>query len=160
METILWIIIIACFIINFVGLIYPIIPAVLMIWIGVALYHFFILSEITWWTWSTLIVLTIFIFAADYAASMYFVKKYGGSKWGSRAAAVGIIAGIFVFPPFGILLVPFALVLLIELTQGNDFSQSLKIAFGTLLAFLSSTFAKGLIQLLMILLFFVNVWFF
>lgn len=62
METILWIIIIACFIISFVGLIYPIIPAVLMIWIGVALYHFFILSEITWWTWSTLIVLTIFIF--------------------------------------------------------------------------------------------------
>ncbi|MGZ4159998.1 MAG: DUF456 domain-containing protein, partial [Neobacillus sp.] len=33
LDIILWIIIIACFIFSFVGLIYPIIPSVLVIWV-------------------------------------------------------------------------------------------------------------------------------
>ena len=160
MDIVIWSLIILCFIVSFVGLVYPIIPAVLMIWAGAALYHFFIAAEIVWWAWTSLFLLTILIFIADYAASAYFVDKYKGSNRGKQAAIAGLILGVFILPPFGILIVPFVLVLITEVSQGKAFQEALKVAFGTLIAFLSSTFAKGLIQLAMIFVFFVNVIFF
>jgi uncharacterized protein len=158
LEIILWIIIIACFIVSFVGLIYPIIPSVLVIWAGVALYHFGINSEeLSWISWTMFVLLTIVLFVADYLANLHFVDRAGGSKWGMRAATVGLIVGSFVVPPFGVIIVPFVLVLLAEMMQKKSFSESLKVAFATLIAFLSGTFAKGIIQLIMIVVFVVDV---
>lgn len=149
------------FIISFIGLLYPIIPAVLMLWGGIILYHFFIdATTLSWWTWGSFIALTIAIFIADYLASMYFVKKYGASKHGMTAATIGLIVGSFIIPPFGIFIVPFVLVLGIELLQQHSFPHSFKVAVGTLLGFLTSTFAKGMIQLILIGIFLVDVFIF
>ncbi len=157
-DIIFWIIIIACFILSFVGLIYPIIPAVLMIWIGVVLYHFGINpNELSWITWTLFVVLTILLFLADYLANLHFVDKAGGTKWGTRAAAIGLIVGSFMIPPFGVIIVPFIFVLLSEMIQKKTFQESMKVAFATLIAFLSGTFAKGVIQLIMIVIFFMDI---
>ncbi len=158
MEFFLWLLIIALFIISFVGLIYPIIPSVVLIWVGVAIYYFFMFPEaVSWWTWSTFIILTILLFITDYLANMFFVKRYGGSKWGLRAATIGVIVGCFVIPPFGILIVPFVLVLLTELAQQKAVGESVKVATGTLIAFLSGTFAKAVIQSAMIIVFLLDI---
>lgn len=158
LDIIYWILIIACFIASFVGLIYPIIPSVLVIWAGVFIYHFGInSSELSWISWTLLIVLTVLLFVADYLANLHFVDKAGGSKWGMRAATVGLIIGSFVYPPFGVILVPFALVLVVEMLQKKPFKESLKVAFATLVAFLSGTFAKAVIQVLMIGVFVLDV---
>ncbi|MFZ7946171.1 DUF456 domain-containing protein [Neobacillus sp. 19] len=151
LEIIFWIIIIACFIFSFVGLVYPIIPSVLPIWVGVVLYHFGINpNELTWITWTMLVLLTILLFLADYLANLHFVDKAGGSKWGTRAATIGLIVGSFVIPPFGVLIVPFAFVLIAEMIQKKTFQESIKVAFATLIAFFSGTLAKAIIQLIMI----------
>jgi uncharacterized protein YqgC (DUF456 family) len=156
-DIIFWIIIIACFILSFVGLVYPIIPAVLMIWVGVVLYHFGINpDDLSWISWTMLVVLTILLFLADYLANLHFVDKAGGSKWGMRAATIGLIVGSFVIPPFGVIIVPFAFVLLSEILQKKTFQESMKVAFATLIAFLSGTFAKGVIQIIMIVVFFID----
>ncbi|MCT8136536.1 DUF456 domain-containing protein [Anaerobacillus sp. CMMVII] len=158
MEIVLWIIIIALFIVSFIGLVYPIIPSVLLIWGGVVIYYFFISPEsVTWWTWITFTVLTILLFLTDYLANLYFVKRYGGSKWGLRAATIGVIIGCFVIPPFGIILVPFALVLVTELLQHKPFQESFKVAIGTVIAFLSGTFAKAVVQAVMIIVFLLDI---
>ncbi|MEH7109615.1 MULTISPECIES: DUF456 domain-containing protein [Bacillaceae] len=158
MTIIFWIIIIACFVFSFVGLIYPIIPSVLLIWGGVILYHFGINpDEVSWITWTMLGLLTIVLFLADYLANLHFVDKAGGSIWGKRAATIGLIVGGFVIPPFGIIIVPFALVLLAEIVQKKSFLESVKVAFAVLIAFLSGTVAKVLIQLIMIAVFVVDV---
>lgn len=158
MEFVFWIIIILLFILSFIGLLYPIIPAVLLLWSGVILYYFFINAEaISFWTWGSFIMLTVMIFVADYMASMYFVKKYGASKRGTTAATIGLIVGSFIIPPFGVFLVPFILVLLTEIVQNEPFGRSFKIAIGTLFGFLTSTFAKGMIQLIMIIIFIVDI---
>ncbi|WP_100407362.1 DUF456 domain-containing protein [Bacillus solitudinis] len=158
MDIIWWSLIILCFFASFIGLLYPIIPSVVMIWAGVLLYHFLVFSDaLTWWTWGTLLMLTIVLFVVDYIANLYFVKRYGASKWGMRAATIGLIIGSFILPPFGILLVPFALVLITELIQRNSIPDSLKVAFGTFIAFLSSTFAKAVIQLTIILVFVIDI---
>jgi len=151
LDILFWIIIIACFIFSFVGLVYPIIPSVFLIWVGVVLYHFGINSTaLTWITWTMLVLLTVFLFLADYLANLHFVDKAGGSKWGMRAATIGLIVGSFVIPPFGVIIVPFALVLIAEMMQKKTFQESSKVAFATLIAFFSGTFAKAIIQLIMI----------
>ncbi|MBU9710660.1 DUF456 domain-containing protein [Evansella tamaricis] len=158
MEIFLWILIVVFFIVSFIGLIYPIIPAILMIWGGIAIFHFFINPDaLSWWTWMSAIILTILIFLADLLTNLYFVKKYGGSKASMRAATIGLIIGCFVIPPFGILIVPFILVFIVEMVQDRTWKESFKVSIGTLLAFLSSTFAKGLIQLTIIIIFLIDV---
>lgn len=158
MDLLIWIVIVALFIISFIGLLYPIIPSVLVIWAAVGLYAFLIDgSAVSWWTWLSLIVLTVVLFIADYLASMYFVKKYGSTSRGMTAATVGLIIGSFIVPPFGIFFVPFLLVMLTELAQKKPFKESAKAAAGTLLGFLASTFAKGMIQAVLIGLFLVDV---
>ncbi|MCM2532331.1 DUF456 domain-containing protein [Neobacillus pocheonensis] len=150
-DIILWVIILACFIFSFLGLVYPIIPSVLVIWVGVVLYHFGINpNKLSWISWTILVLLTILLFLADYLVNLHFVDKAGGSKWGMRAATIGLIVGSFVIPPFGVIIVPFALVLIAEMIQKKTFQESIKVAFATLIAFLSGTFAKAIIQLIMI----------
>lgn len=158
MDIIFWIIIIACFIFSFVGLVYPIIPSVLLIWVGILLYHFGITpNELSWISWSIFLIFTILLFLADYLVNLHFVDKAGGSKWGMRAATIGLIVGSFVIPPFGVIIVPFLLVLLAEIVQKKTFQESFKVAFATLIAFLSGTFAKAIIQLIMIIVFVIDI---
>ena len=104
-----------------------------------------------------LLILTLLLFLADYFANLHFVDKAGGSKWGMRVATIGLIVGSFVIPPIGVIIVPFALVLIVEMMQKKSFQESLKVAFATFMAFLSGTLAKVIIQLIMIVVFVLDV---
>ncbi|GGA84606.1 DUF456 domain-containing protein [Ornithinibacillus halotolerans] len=157
-DIILWIIIVALFILSFVGLIYPIIPSVIVIWVGFLLYQFAINGEeLGVVFWIIMAVFTVVLFVADIVANSYFVKRFGGSKWGERGAAVAVIVGSFIIPPFGIIVVPFIAVLLIEMLQKRSIGEAFKASLGSLLGFLSGTFAKVIIQFVMIVLFIFNV---
>ena len=81
MTAISWILIILMFVIAFIGLVKPIIPSVLFIWIGYFIYHFAIdSSKLSWIFWVVMIVFTIFMILSDIIMNSYFVKKFGGSK--------------------------------------------------------------------------------
>ncbi|MFD1361202.1 DUF456 domain-containing protein [Lentibacillus salinarum] len=151
LDIIIWIIIAILFIASFAGIIFPIIPSPLVLWVGFLLYHFVInADELTWFFWVAMAVLTIILIGADVIANSYFVKKYGGSKWGERAAAIAVIVGSFTIPPFGILIVPFLAVLIIELMQARTFQEAIRASIGSLIGFLSGAAAKVVIQLAMI----------
>ncbi|MGG4495826.1 DUF456 domain-containing protein [Brevibacillus reuszeri] len=159
MEIILWIIVIALFALSIVGIFMPVLPDTLLLWGGFLLYHFFIadpgagLPASFWWGMA---VLSILLYGADLLTNMYFVKKYGGSKWSSMAAVVGIILGIFLFPPFGMLILPFLLVVLVELlVQKQTLEKAVKAGFGSLIGFLGSAVVKVVLQVAMIIWFFV-----
>ena len=156
LDIILWIIIIALFILSFAGIIFPIIPSVLVIWAGFLLYHFvFNSDELNLIFWIVMIVFTVILIASDIIANSYFVKKFGGSKWGERGAAISVIIGSFVLPPFGILLIPFAVVFIIEMLQKRTAGEAFRASIGSLMGFLGGTFAKIVIQIVMIVWFFV-----
>lgn len=158
-EVILWIVIIALFVLSFLGLIFPFIPSVLVIWVGFLIYRFFLGNELNIFFWIAMIVFTLLLFVADIIANSYFVKRSGGSKWGERAAAIAVIVGSFIYPPFGLVLVPFVVVLIVELLQQRSFQEAIRASIGSLLGFLSSSFAKIVIQLIMIIWFFILVLF-
>lgn len=160
LDLIIWLVILLLFVLSFVGLIYPIIPSVLVIWIGFLLYHFFINSaELGIIFWTVMVIFTVFLFVADIIANSYFVKKYGGSKWGERGAAVAVIVGSFIIPPFGIIIIPFITVFLIELLQQRPPRIAIRASIGSIFGFLSGTLAKVFVQLIMIAWFFIVILF-
>lgn len=158
MEVIWWVLIAVFFIASYVGLIVPIVPSVLVLWGGFLVYIFGLSGSLSTWFWIGMAVLTIFLLIVDFLANVIFVKRTGGSKWGERMALIGVIIGAFVYPPFGLILVPFVLVLAVELLQQKTFSEAIKIAFASFLAFLSGSFAKAVVQTVMIIWFFIEVW--
>lgn len=158
MEATVWIGIAILFITSFAGLIFPIIPSILFLWGGFLLYYFGINNdELSVIFWIAMAMFTILIIAADILANSYFVKKYGGSKWGERIAALAVIVGSFVIPPFGIILVPFAAVVVTELLIQKDVKKAVTIGFATFIGFLSGTIAKFMIQFIMIIWFLLDV---
>ncbi|KAA1042385.1 DUF456 domain-containing protein [Macrococcus equipercicus] len=158
MSAIIWLLIIAAFILAFVGLVVPVIPGILLMWIGFFLYHFMIDdSKLSWFFWIVMMILTIATLVSDYVAGSYFVKRYGGSKAGEITAAVGVIVGSFVIPPFGVIIVPLIAVLLIELIMLKDPVRAVKASIGSLFGFLASTLAKFLILLIMVIWFLIAI---
>ncbi|HEY9576240.1 MAG TPA: DUF456 domain-containing protein [Pseudobacillus sp.] len=157
MEAVAWIGIVILFLTSFAGLIFPIIPSILFLWGGFLLYHFGINNdELSVVFWLAMAMFTVLIITADILANSYFVKRYGGSKWGERVAALAVIVGSFVFPPFGILLVPFAAVVVTELLIQKDVQKAVAVGFATFIGFLSGTIAKFIIQFIMIIWFFID----
>lgn len=157
-DILLWILIVVMFLLSFVGLIYPIIPSVLVIWVGFLVYQFGINGdELGYIFWTIMVIFTVILFVADILANSYFVKKFGGSKWGERGAAVAVIVGSFIIPPFGIIIIPFIAVFIIEVIQKRTITEAFKASIGSLLGFLGGTLAKVIIQLVMIVLFVINI---
>lgn len=160
MEIILWILIIGLFILSFVGLVFPILPSVFAVWGGFLIYHFFLNSDaLTTFFWVSMGVLTAILLLADIFTGSAAVKRFGGSKLGERVAAVSVILGAFVYPPFGIIALPFVAVIIAEYWIQKDFSSALRAAVGTLIGFLSGKLAEGIIQVIMISWFFLVIWF-
>ncbi|MFD2637873.1 DUF456 domain-containing protein [Piscibacillus salipiscarius] len=158
MDIVIWILIIAFFVLSFVGILFPIIPSVLVLWLGFLAYHFFIdNAELGWVFYSIMVIFTIILIGADVIANSYFVKKYGGSKRGEQVAAVAVIVGSFIVPPFGILVVPFVAVLVTELIQKRSTKEAFRASVGSFIGFLSGSLAKVVIQLIMIIWFFVTI---
>ncbi|MBS4173548.1 DUF456 domain-containing protein [Bacillus sp. FJAT-49736] len=151
MEVIYWIIIIALVVIAFIGLIYPIIPSMIFM-IGAFLLYgvFFSFGPLNWLFWSIQFLFVLLLFSADYISNLIGVKKFGGSKAGVWGSTIGLLIGPFVIPVIGILAGPFIGAVIGEmLVHRTPVKSALKIGIGSLLGFISSVLAKGLIQVFM-----------
>ncbi|AIK37564.1 DUF456 domain-containing protein [Bacillus pseudomycoides] len=154
MTVLLTLCIIACFIVSFIAFIYPIIPGILALWAGYLIYHFGINGgELTISFWILQIIFTIIIFVADFIANGYFLKKYGSTKWGERVGMVSIIIGSFFFPPFGLIIIPFLSVFVTEIMHKKTPQEAFMVGIATVVGFLSSTVAKAILQIIMIIIF-------
>lgn len=158
MDIILWVIIIVLFIGSFAGIVFPIVPSVLFLWGGFLTYHFGINgSELNTLFWVAIIIFTVLLISADLIANSYFVKKFGGSKAGEMAAAVAVIIGSFITPPFGIIYIPFLAVFIVEMLMKRSAKEALNASIGSLIGFLGGSVAKVVLQFVMIVWFFVSV---
>jgi uncharacterized protein len=159
MDLLYWVLIVAMFIISFIGLIYPIIPSVVFILGGFILYGlFFSFEEFSWVFWTVQILFVVLLFSADYLANMLGVKKYGGSKAGVWGSTIGLLVGPFVIPVFGILIGPFLGAVIAELLiHRKGFTEALKIGVGSVIGFISSVITKSIVQAVMIVYFLIIV---
>lgn len=156
MEIVGWSLIIVCFIIGFIGLVYPIIPSVIFIIGGFLLYGlFFSFAELPWWFWLIQSLFVVLLFGADMIANAFGVKRYGGSKAGIWGSTIGLLIGPFVIPFAGIIIGPFLGAFVAELLiTRTSIKQAIKTGFGSVIGFLTSVFTKGIVQVVMIVIFF------
>ena len=159
MEWIAWIVAIVCFVIAFIGLVYPIIPSVLFI-IGGFLFYGLIdtFDSMGWLFWSVQILFTIALFGADTIANLLGVKRFGGSAAGGWGSTIGLLVGPFVIPVAGILVGPFLGAVLAELFVSRvGIRRAIRSGIGSLIGFFTSTIVKALIMLVMIVMFVILV---
>lgn len=158
MEWVLWTVIILLFLLSIGGVIIPVLPDTLFVWAGFLLYQF-VLADVSlpasfWWGMG---MITLLIIGSDYVANLVFVKKYGGSRWAMAGAIFGMIFAPFIMGPIGILIGPFVTVLIIELFRKKEFESALKVGMATIFALFSSTIVKIVLQLIMIIWFFIVI---
>jgi uncharacterized protein len=152
MDILFWILIVAMFIVSFIGLIYPIIPGMLFILGGFVLYGlFYSFESLNLLFWVIQLMFVLLLFSADYLANLIGVKKFGGSKAGIWGSTIGLLIGPFVIPIFGIIIGPFLGAVMAELlVHRKGLIESLKIGIGSVIGFISSVITKAVIQALMI----------
>ncbi|CAM3849391.1 DUF456 domain-containing protein [Cohnella lubricantis] len=156
MDIIGWMIVIALFAVGLAGAIYPILPGALAIYAAFFVYGlFFSFHSFGFWFWTIQTLIVVVLFVADYVVNAWGVKKFGGSKASVVGSTIGVIIGPFVIPAFGLLVGPFAGAFLGELIHGSPMDRALKVGWGSLVGLFTSTVVKVVLQVAMIVLFFI-----
>ena len=132
-----------CMILGLLGSVLPALPGPPLSYTGIILLHFtdrvqFTSTQIIVW-----LILVLLTMVADYILPVLGVKKWNGSKWGNIGCIMGTVAGLFIFPPWGIILGPFAGAVLGELLLAKkNTPEALKAGFGAFIGFLLGTVFK------------------
>lgn len=127
---------------GILGCVLPVIPGPPLSYLGLLLLHFtekYQFSPRFLIIWA---VITGVVYALDYIIPAWGTKKFGGSKRGVWGSIIGLVIGLFFFPPFGIIIGPFVGAVVGELTVGKDSNAALKSGFGSFLGFLLGTLLK------------------
>jgi len=90
----------------------------------------------------TMFVITLIVFALDYVLPIFGAKLYKASKKGIWFSIIGMILGIFFFPPFGMILGLLLGAIIGELLSGKAKSEAVKIGVVSFLFSLLAIFIK------------------
>ena len=142
---------------GILGCFLPFLPGPPLNYIALLLLHFtsnhqFTTKFLVIWAIVTAIVVLI-----DYLIPVWGTKKFGGSKQGVWGSVIGLMVGLFVFPPFGIILFPFTGAVVGELIAGKDTGSALKAGFGSFVGFLAGTILKLIVSGMMTWYFFSKI---
>tara|TARA_R110001583_G_scaffold46314_3_gene145384 strand:- start:10445 stop:10951 length:507 start_codon:yes stop_codon:yes gene_type:complete len=146
-------------ILGILGAVLPVLPGPITSWVGLLLLHFTTIVPMNY-TFLTITFLVAFIvWLIDYFIPAMGTKKFGGTRFGVIGTMVGLILGIFFFPPFGIIIGPFLGAFGGEMIKDSkDSKRALKAAFGSFIGFLTSTFLKFIAAVIFTGLYFSIFW--
>ncbi len=98
------------------------------------------------------LLVCIVVSVADYYLPAWMTRRFGGSRAGAIGATVGVFAGFFLFPPFGILLGPFFGAVIGELlNDSRDKGKALLVGLGSFLSFIVGTGLKLIVSILLLI---------
>ena len=142
METLLITGAIICAIIGLAGSILPALPGAPLSFAGLVLLCFCDGADISSTSiWVSAIFLAI-VSVLDYVAPIWLTNASGGSKQATRGSIAGLIAGLFFFPPWGLVIGPFIGAFVGELMTHATTGKALKVAMMSLVGFVLTTGMK------------------
>ena len=125
------------------GAFIPVIPGTIASWVGLLILYLTNAVPMNWTVLSITLFIAIAVFIVDYIIPAIGTKKFGGTKYGVVGTLIGLVLGIFLFPPFGLIVGPFLGAYIGEMMHdSSDSKRALKAAFGSFIGFISSTFLK------------------
>ena len=133
-------------IIGILGCILPVIPGPPLNYVGLLLLHFTSKYQFSTKFLILWLIITAVVYALDYVIPAWGTKKFGGSKAGVLGSVIGLVVGLFFFPPFGIIAGPFIGAIAGELLSGKDSAVALKSGFGSFIGFLLGTLLKLIVS--------------
>lgn len=101
---------------------------------------------------------TILVVIADYYIPIWGTKKFGGTKGGVWGATIGLVIGIFFFPPLGLIIGPFIGAFIGEMLNNQDSGKAIRSALGSFIGFVAGTMMKLGISIVMGYYFFTAIW--
>ena len=128
-------------ILGIIGCLVPVLPGPPLNFVGLLLLHFSRFAQFTKWTLIIFASIAIVVTILDYLVPMWGTKKFGGSKYGTRGAAIGLIIGLFL-GPLGIIIGPLAGAFVGEMIFKDDINYAIKAGFGSLVGFLAGVGLK------------------
>ncbi|NDV58377.1 DUF456 domain-containing protein [Bacteroides sp. 519] len=145
MDIVLIILGAICLLAGLAGCLLPILPGPPLAYIGMVLLHFtdkvqFTTTQLIIW-----LILVIVIQVADNFIPMLGTKKFGGTKWGIWGCLAGTLLGVILFPPWGIIIGPFAGAVIGELLGGKETQQAIRAGLGSFIGFMLGTIMKFMI---------------
>lgn len=142
MDIVLIIIGIICLIIAFAGSVLPVLPGPLLAYAALIILNFTGKVDFTttqFVVWGILVVVAQLL---DYITPLLGTRYSGGNKYGNRGCMIGTVVGIFVFPPWGIIIGPFLGAFIGELIGGKRSAEAMKAGFGAFIGFLFGVIFK------------------
>jgi len=144
-------------VVGVLGCILPVIPGPPLSYGGLILIHLTDFAEFSSGFLILFAIVAIAVTILDYFVPIWGTRRYGGTKYGSWGATIGVVVGIFMFPPLGIILFPFIGAVVGESIKGSDFNASLRSGFGSFIGFLMGTGIKLIAALIMAWYFFTRI---
>ena len=95
------------------------------------------------------VAITIAVTIIDNLLPIWMTKRFGGSREAVVGSVLGLLIGMFFFPPVGLVVGPFIGALTGELINNRGI-KALKVALGAFLAFIMGTGAKLIVCSIMI----------
>ena len=136
-ESVILLISILFLIFGLIGSVIPIIPGPIFSYLGIIFSYVFSLVDISRSEFLIISLATILVILLDYIFQYFGVKKLGGG----RMSVLGTILGLLV-APLGLILGPFLGAFAGAILENKNKSQSIKVALGSLIGFISGTIVK------------------
>lgn len=129
-------------VVGLIGSVLPVLPGPTLSWIGWLLLFFVPDHKVTLTSVIVWGVLLIIVSLLDNFGSTWLTSKMGGSKWGTRGCFIGMLVGLFCFPPIGLILGPFIGAFVGELIGNATTGRAFRVALISFVAFLLTTGLK------------------
>jgi len=136
---------------GLLGSVVPVLPGPPLSYIGLLILQWsgrggFSPSFLIFWA-----IVTACVTVMDFILPSVLAKKFGGSRAASIGSFLGLLTGMFLFPPWGLILGPFIGALTGELIHNRKSgAKAFKVALGAFLAFIAGSGAKLVVSGIML----------
>tara|TARA_B100000780_G_scaffold56132_1_gene35428 strand:+ start:9227 stop:9718 length:492 start_codon:yes stop_codon:yes gene_type:complete len=144
-------------IVGLIGSFIPIIPGPITSWLGLLSISFTSYVELNYSFLLISFIIAALVFLIDIIIPILGLKKFGGTKKGMIGATIGLLLGLFIVGPFGILIGPFIGALSAEMLGNLKFGEAIKASVGTLIGFIVGITMKFSISLVYFIFFLIEV---
>ncbi len=132
-----------CLIVGLTGSVLPVLPGPPVSWLALLFIHFSSYANYSFTFLAVSALIMVAITLLDFYIPIWGTKKLGGTKAGVWGCTIGLLVGIFLFPPIGIIIGPFVGAFIGELIANQeDTKKAFKSALGSFAGFLLGTGLK------------------